>query len=426
MLGSLFLSKVQGPTSKAVARILTLDLGPWTLEDMSGSSRREFLSGKAAVRALGEVRDKLAPPLPPPESEQASRSYLVSVSRDAMACTFEIALNAGQYPHGTDAAIEALEVVERLEDQLTIYRDHSEISRLNQRAAGEPVVVERGLFDLLVLAKQLHEQTGGAVDVTSGPLTKVWGFYRRQGQMPTQPEIDDALSSVGSQHLLLDPAAQSVRFVRPGMELNLGAIGKGYALDRAAEHLASQGIEDFLIHGGASSVLARGCRDRGGEGERKREGERLSLSDPLTPSPTPLLPGPQPLDPCARSAWLVALKHPLKPDQRLAEFRLANQALGTSGSGTQFFHHQGKRYGHILDPRTGWPADKVLAATVISPSAALSDALSTAFYVGGIELADAYCRQHAEIAALLVVPGARSGAIELVPVNLSPDQWRVL
>ncbi len=398
---------------------------------MSDSSRRDFLTGRSAVRALADVRDKLAPPLPSPDAEQAARSYLVSVSREAMACTFEIALNAGQYPGGTDVAIEALDLVDRLEDQLTIYREQSEVSRLNRRAASEPIVVERGLFDLLALAKQLAEETAGAVDITSGPLTKVWGFYRRQGQMPSQVEIDEALSRVGGQRLELDEAAQSVRFMRAGMELNLGAIGKGYALDRAAEHLASQGIADFLIHGGASSVLARGSRDAAkgsgfrvqGSGEEEQEtGDKSQIPNPkseIAATPQSAIRNPQ-------SGWRVALKHPLKPDERLAEFTLVNQALGTSGSGTQFFHHQGKRYGHILDPRSGRPADEVLSATVIAPAAALADALSTAFYVGGIEMAEDYCRRHPEIAALLVIPGTRSGSIELAPVNLSAEQWRAL
>jgi thiamine biosynthesis lipoprotein len=407
------------------------------------SSRRDFLSGRSAVRALGEVRDKLPPPLPPPESEEAIRSYLISVSREAMACTFEIALNAGQYPGGTDAAVEALDLVDRLEDQLTIYRDHSEVSQLNRRAGSEPVVVEQGLFDLLTVAKRLSQEAGGAVDVTSGPLTKVWGFYRRQGSMPSQAEIDEALTRVGSPWLELDAAAQSVRFARPGMELNLGAIGKGYALDRAADLLESQGVHDFLIHGGASSVLARGARDaakdsgfrvqgsevrdqrsevRGQEtGDKGQEAgdSRLGTLNSGLPNPQSAIRNPQ-------SAWRVALKHPLKPDERLAEFTLVNQALGTSGSGTQFFHYRGKRFGHILDPRTGWPADKVLAATVIAPSAALADALSTAFYVGGLELAETYCRAHGEIAALLVTSGRRAGSVELQPVNLAESQWRRL
>ena len=89
------------------------------------------------------------------------------------------------------------------------------------------------------------------------------------------------------------------------------------------------------------------------------------------------------------SGWSVGLRHPLKPGVRLAEFVLQNQALGTSGSGTQFFHHHGKRYGHIIDPRSGWPADEVLSATVIAPTAEVADALSTAFYVAGIDAASA-------------------------------------
>jgi thiamine biosynthesis lipoprotein len=385
---------------------------------MSESSRRDFLSGIAAVRAL--MRRGNLGPLPPPEAE-APRSYLVSISRDAMACTFEVALNAGQYPGGTDSAAQALDLVDQLEDQLTVYRDHSEISRLNFRAADGPVVVEQGLFELLVQARRLCEETGGAVDVTSGPLTKIWGFHRRQGQMPTQSEIDQALSHVGSRWLELDASAKSVRFARPGMELNLGAIGKGYALDRAADLLSSLGVGDFLIHGGSSSVLARGSRDA-----ISPKSKVQSPKPEDAPADSPDF-GRWTLESgLAPAGWLVALKHPLKPDERLAEFTLVNQALGTSGSGTQFFHYQGKRYGHILDPRTGWPADKMLAATVIAPTAALADALSTAFYVGGIELAEAYCRAHPEIAALLVTPAVRTGSIDLHPLNLAPDRWRPL
>ena len=126
------------------------------------------------------------------------------------------------------------------------------------------------------------------------------------------------------------------------------------------------------------------------------------------------------------AGWSVALRHPLKPDIRLAEFVLTDQALGTSGSGTQFFHHQGKRYGHILDPRTGWPADQVLSATVIAPTAEQADAISTAFYVMGVEKARVYCEQHAEIAALLVTAVSRAGGLELHPLNLPDDRWQRL
>jgi thiamine biosynthesis lipoprotein len=146
------------------------------------------------------------------------------------------------------------------------------------------------------------------------------------------------------------------------MELNLGAIGKGYALDRAADALAAGGIHDFLLHGGNSSVLARGNRildfglpilDSG------QDDQTLASLPPQSKIQNPK----SKIDP----GWTVALRHPLRPDMRLAEFVLRDQALGTSGSGTQFFHYQGQRYGHIIDPRTGWPADKLLSATRMLP-----------------------------------------------------------
>ena len=126
-----------------------------------------------------------------------------------------------------------------------------------------------------------------------------------------------------------------------------------------------------------------------------------------------------------KSGWLVALRHPLKPDERLAEFVLCYQALGTSGSGTQFFHHQGKRYGHILDPRTGWPADKVLSATVIAPTAEQADALSTALYVMGLQEAREFCASCGEISGLLTTT-SRAGQVELHPLNLPDDRWRIV
>ena len=104
------------------------------------------------------------------------------------------------------------------------------------------------------------------------------------------------------------------------------------------------------------------------------------------------------------AGWCVGVSHPLRPQQRLAEFHLQDQALGTSGSGVQFFHHQGKRYGHVLDPRTGTPADRVLSSTAIAPDAATADALATAFYVMGVDATREYCESHPEVSALLQCP----------------------
>jgi thiamine biosynthesis lipoprotein len=380
------------------------------MPDSGKSSRRAFLSGRTAIDVLSGPPQ----PLPPPASVGVQAgSHLLSVSREAMACLFEIVLDAASYRDKTDAAIAALDLVDLLESQLTVYRETSEVTDINRRAGREPVVVEEGLYQLLKRAAAMSDETQGAFDITAGRLSKIWGFYRRQGSMPTPEDVEQALKTVGSQYLQFDDSAHSVRFLQPGLEFNLGAIGKGYTLDRAADSLAASGINDFLIHGGNSSVLARGNRilDFGmliSDAEDDLE-QQSKIQNPKSK---------------IASSWSIALRHPLKPDDRLAEFFLYDQALGTSGSGTQFFHYQGKRYGHIIDPRSGWPAEQMLSATVIAPTAEQADALSTAFYVMGIEPARAFCERHPDIAGLLATQTGFPGSIELHPLNLSEDRWR--
>lgn len=378
------------------------------------TTRRDFLSGKSAAEAVADAVAGPPLPLPQPVSVGAQvGSHLMSISREAMACLFEIVFDAATYRDATETAVAALDRVAGLEEQLTIYRDTSEVMHINRRAAEEPVAVEEGLFRLLQRAAALSRATGGAFDITAGRLSKVWGFFRRQGQMPSADDVAAALETVGNQHLQFDDARYTVRFSQPGLELNLGAIGKGYALDRAADTLVAGGIGDFLIHGGNSSVLARGVRIS----DFRFQISNLERDNPTKSEICNLKSESAP-------GWSVALRHPLKPDVRLAEFLLRDQALGTSGSGTQFFHYRGKRYGHILDPRTGWPADMVLSATVIAPTAEQADALSTAFYVMGLEAAREFCGERQEVSALLVTPAAGAAGIELHPLNLADDGWR--
>lgn len=357
----------------------------------SEPTRRDFLQGKAAADALV---DRLAgsPEASPATSCSPAESYTLQVARRAMACQFEFLFNAGQYPLATEAAMAALDLVDQLEDQLTVYRPHSEISRLNVQAADGPVVVESRLFALLELAVQLHRDTQGAYDITAAALSNLWGFTRRRGAIPDSQALLEARALVGSDQLLLDAQDRTVRFARPGLAINLGSIGKGYALDRCADHFADYQIRDFLLHGGHSSVLARGSQ--AGEG--------------------------------ADGGWWIGIRHPLRPDRRLGQIRLHDQALATSGSGTQFFMHEGRRYGHILDPRSGWPAEGVLSASVIAPTAAEADALATAFYVMGPQQAGDYCQSRPAIGALLLCPGARHGSLERHLFGIREGQWQEL
>ena len=253
--------------------------------------------------------------------------------------------------------------------------------------------VEPQLWQLLQRAQQLWLRTGGAFDITSGPLSKAWGFFRRSGRFPSPEEVAAALRRVGGDAIELDADAGTIRFSREGLEINLNAIGKGYALDRAAELLTRLGVQDFLIHGGQSSVLARGRRATGD---------------------------------AALSGWLINVAHPLRPDRRLAELRLIDQAVGTSGAGNQYFYFQGRRYGHVIDPRTGYPADQVLSVTVIARDAATADALATACYVLGVEASLALLATEPDCGAVFVVSGERAGSVRLITHGVNDQQLRVL
>jgi FAD:protein FMN transferase len=304
-------------------------------------SRRDFLSGTRARRADAD--------------------YWIRVHRRAMACEFEITLasdDAGWVP----SARAALNEIDRLEDQLSLFRDDSTISDINRRAAAVPVDVEPHLFDLLQHSIELHRETDGAFDITATPLSRCWGFLKREGRVPAPEVIAAARAVVGADAVALDPARRSIRFARAGVELNLGAIGKGYALDRAAKDMRAAGVSHALLSAGRSSLLAIGGRKRG---------------------------------------WQVEVVSP-RARQPLATVWLRNAAFGTSGAGEQFIDVDA-RYGHVIDPRTGWPASGVLSVSVAASSAAAADALSTAFFVGGLDLATRYCAGHPEVLALVTV-----------------------
>jgi thiamine biosynthesis lipoprotein len=151
-------------------------------------NRRDFLHPRRLAQAAGPLLGAVDA-LQTPEAVAAGEAVHLRFARQAMATTFEVVLPFGT-PHAHVAAGEALDEIDRLEDQLTVYRDHSEVSRLNARAGRHPVVVETGLFELLALAQRLHGETDGAFDIAVGALIKAWGFYRRQGRVPAPAELD--------------------------------------------------------------------------------------------------------------------------------------------------------------------------------------------------------------------------------------------
>ncbi len=319
------------------------------------------------------------------ESHQA---IWLEIARDAMACRFEVLLNPGKPTNGPETAVVALDTITFLEQLLSVYIPTSELSLLNSRAFEAPVHVSESTFALLQLGLSVFEKTSGAFDMTAAKLSKTWGFYRRQGKMPSDLEIAQALLEVGSNHIVLSESDRSVRFEKP-LEINPGGIGKGFALDCATAILKNGGVKDFAFHGGKSSILCRG-------NQAPEQDER---------------------------GWRIAVRHPEQSERILGSLELYDQALGTSGPANQFFYFRGKRYGHIIDPRTGWPAEGMLSVTVLHPSAGWADALATGLYVAGIDNAIEYCMQNQETAMLAILPGKREGDCEVVTCNMRPEQW---
>jgi len=285
-----------------------------------------------------------------------------------MACRFEVVLDSDDARH-VPAARAALDEVDAIEDALTYFRDTSELQRVNREAGAGPTPVGPELLALLLLCREVHAASGGAFDPTSTPLSRAWGFLLREGRKPEATEIDAARAATGFDAVVLDVAARTVRFARPGLELNLGSIGKGWALDRVAAGLRAASVERALLSAGGSSQRAW---------------------------------GPRP--------WEVALT---SAGETLATLRLRDAAIGTSGAAEQHVEVDGRRYGHVIDPRTGWPAEGVRSATAIAGDAAAADAFATAFFVGGEDVGRAVC-------------AARPGTMAIFALEREPGVMRVI
>lgn len=274
----------------------------------------------------------------------------VTLARNAMATRFEIVLYGDDARSLRAAGEEALEEISRLEAQLSLYQPTSEIAHLNDRAAREPVRVTPGVFALLQRAKNISQESGGAFDITIAPLVRCWGFMHGRGHIPLPDALAEARAKIGMHLVRLNEADSTVRFAREGVMLDLGAIGKGYAVERAAEILREAGVGSALLHGGTSTVYALGHPPDAGRWKVAIDGPPWTRST----KPSPLA--------------LVLLK---------------DESLSVSAVWGKSFQADGRTFGHVLDPRTGRPVAGALLAAVILPSATETDALSTALLVAG-------------------------------------------
>jgi thiamine biosynthesis lipoprotein len=281
-----------------------------------------------------------------------------------MATRFEIVLY-GDNPVALRAAgEEAIEEIHRLEAQLSLYLPSSEIAHVNARAAREPVRVTPGVFMLLERAQKLTSQSLGAFDITIAPLVRCWGFMGGSGKFPAATELADARTKVGMHLVHLNRGDFTVRFITDGVMLDLGAIGKGYAVDCASEILREAGVISGLLHSGTSTVSAIGTPP-------DEDAWKIAIDNPANR--------------IAPAAVADFGKGSHEGQKALITIQLKDESLSVSAVWGKSFQADGQTLGHVLDPRTGLPVTGAVLAAVVLPSATETDALSTALLTLGRE-----------------------------------------
>jgi thiamine biosynthesis lipoprotein len=293
-------------------------------------------------------------------------------SRETMGCTGTVRA-CGPDVAGLPAAVSAaLDEIDRVDRLMSHYRRDSPLSRLNRDAATGPVTADPELLAFLVECLRWSRESDGAFDVTVGPLMKAWGFFRDDGRVPGAEELARVLDRVGYQHVVLDRTAKTVRFDRPGVELDLGGIAKGYAVDRVVDLLRRRGVGSALVNLGGSSVYGLGT-------------------------------------PPGREAWEVGVQDPADPAKTALTVSLRDRSLSVSGGYARSFEEDGVRYAHILNPRTGRPVRGILSIAVLTARATDGDALGDALFVQGLDGSRAFLERSHDTEALFFLPKPHGG-----------------
>ena len=271
----------------------------------------------------------------------------VEVSDEAMGTTFTVVVHGRDREALALAARAALAEAVRLDNLLSNFKTDSEWSAMNREAARAPFVVSPELFNVLEACLTYNRDTDGAFDVSVGPLMKVWGFFKGEGTLPSAAVVKRALEDVGFGNVRLDRATRTVHFLQPGVELDPGGIGKGYAIDRMVEVLKDRGVRAAFLSAGGSSIYGLGA------------------------------------PPDHPRGWSVVIRNPRAPSGVVSTQFLKDASVSTSGSDEKFFRAGGRAYSHIMDPRTGSPAIGISSVSVIAPRTIDSEAWTKAYFING-------------------------------------------
>jgi thiamine biosynthesis lipoprotein ApbE len=240
---------------------------------------------------------------------------------------------------------EGFAIIKQFEGQLSIYDPESEVSRANKFASMLPVPISRTTYDVIKASLGYARESNGLFDITVLPLVAVWGFSSKEFARPSQEAIDNALVRVDWKKVMLTKAGDSfsIEFRAADMQIDLGGIAKGYICEKVSDAFLEAGLKDFLVNIGGN-IYAHG---------RSRK----------------------------KHYWVAGVRDPREKSAVIEKVELVNEAIATSGDYERFFIENGKRYSHILDPRTGYPVQGTVAVTVIAPSALQTDAASTIIFL---------------------------------------------
>ncbi len=286
-------------------------------------------------------------------------------ARYVMGTVAEITVAAADRQSAERAMASGFHALRQVDRRMSIYQPASELSRLNRLAASGWVRTDPDMLAVTEAALHMSRESDGAMDITILPLMRLWGFVQREGRIPTVEELQATLPLVNYRHVHLDASRGAMRFDREGVELDFGGIAKGFAIDKALAAILAQGVHHAIVNAGGD-LFAMGAAMK-------------------------------------ETAWLVDIQHPHVPDRSLATLRVHNRSVATSGNYENYFEQEGKRYGHLIDPRTGYPVEKVASVTVLAKTAMQADAISTAAFVLGPEQGFALLEDLSDVEGLVVI-----------------------
>ena len=276
---------------------------------------------------------------------QRGDDVVVKKAISLMGTDFEISVVAPSEQIGYINIDEAVSEIKRIEAMISSWDATSETSEINRNAGIQPVKVSKELFQLIERAKTISEITDGAFDVSYASMNRIWKYDGTMDRMPTDTEIKASINKIGYQKIELNQEEQTVFLQEEGMRIGFGAIGKGYAADKAKELLISKGVKGGIVNA-SGDLTTWGTRETG-------------------------------------EKWMVGITNPMDEDRIFTWFPIVESSVATSGDYQKYIIFKGEKYSHIIDPRTGYPTKGVTSVSIFAKRAELCDALATAIFIMG-------------------------------------------